>query len=146
MELSLSAAAVAGAQACAELKKLEFTSKQVESLLTATEMKRSGLVEASMYELRQLELAIYKRERALAEKRKKIRSLGKRQAALRANRADYAPKPGKERTKRFLKAQWLADTMQLRLRLTDKVAHRLMDERCVPRSGTQQKFMPMRME
>lgn len=235
------------AQAYAELKKLEFTSKQVESLLTATEMKRSGLVEATRYQLRQRELALYNRERALEDKRKKIRSLEKRQAALRTKRADYAPKPGKERTKRFLKAlvtlrevdaelafcrnwvrqnervlrdkngrleslradlaadrlslcfgskrllaqrptehtadttpfasvaswrgawteardgqwwsightdkpsgnaevQWLPETNQLRIRLTDKVAHRRMAERGVPRSGTQQKFMPLRMQ
>lgn len=235
------------AQAHAELKKLEFTSKQVASLLTAAEMRRAGLVEAVKFQLRQLELAVYKRERALDEKRKKIRSLEKRQTALRAKRADYAPKPGKERTKRYLKVlatlrdvdleivfcrnwvrqkervlrdkrgrlerqradlaadrlslcfgskrllaqrpsehnvettpfstlaewqatwaeardgqwwsightdkpsgnpevQWLPETKQLRIRLTDKVAHRLMDECGVPRAGTQQKFMPLRMQ
>jgi hypothetical protein len=234
------------AQAYAELKELEFTSKQVESLLTAAEMKHAGLVEASKYQLRQLELAIRKREQALAEKRKKIHALEKRQAALRKRRDAFAPKPEKQRTKRFLKAlatlrdvdaelafcrnwvrqkarvlqdkrgrlerqradlsadrlslcfgskrllahrpsahngdttpfdsladwraawaearegqwwsvghtdkpsgnsevQWLPQTRQLRIRLTDKVAHRLMDERGVPRSGTQQKFMPLRM-
>jgi hypothetical protein len=42
--------------------------------------------------------------------------------------------------------QWLPDTKQLRIRLTDKAAHQRMDERDVPRSGTQQKFMPLRME
>lgn len=235
------------AQAYAELKKLEFTSKQVESLLTAAEMKRAGLIEASKFQLRQLELVIYKRERALAEKRKKIRSLEKRQVALRAKRADYAPKPGKERTKRYLKAlvtlrdvdaelafcrnwvrqkervlrdklgrlerqradfasdrlslcfgskrllaqrpsehnaettpfstfaewqatwaeardgqwwsightdkpsgnaevQWLPETNQLRIRLTDKVAHRLMDEQGVPRDGGPQSASPKRMK
>lgn len=234
-------------QAYAELKKLEFTSKQVDSLLTAAEMKRAGLIQAAKFQLRQLELAIYKRERALAEKRKKIRSLEKRQGVLRAKRADYAPKPGKKRTKRYLKVlatlrdvdselafcrnwvrqkervlrdkrgrlerqradlaadrlslcfgskrllaqrpsehnaqstpfstlndwqaawaeardgqwwsightdqpsgnpevQWLPDAKRLRIRLTDKVAHRLMDERGVPRAGTQQRFMPMRMQ
>ena len=234
------------AQAYAELKKLGFTSKQVESLLTAAEMKHSALIEAAKYQLRQLELAVYKRERALAEKRKKIRALEKRQGALLAKRTAYAPKQGKERTKRYLKVlamlrdvaaelafcrnwvrqkervlrdkigrlerqradlavdrlslcfgskrllaqrpsehnaettpfaslaawqetwaearegqwwaightdqpsgnpeiQWLPATKQLRLRLTDKVAHRLMDERGVPRAGTQQKFMPLRM-
>jgi len=40
----------------------------------------------------------------------------------------------------------LAAPMVDRLRLTDKVAHRLMDERGVPRAGTQQKFMPLRMQ
>ena len=72
------------AQAYAELKKLEFTSKQVGSLLTAAEMKHAALVEATKYQLRQLELALYKRENELAQKFKKIRSLEKRQAALRA--------------------------------------------------------------
>lgn len=42
--------------------------------------------------------------------------------------------------------QWLPDTNGLRLRLTDMLAHRRMDERDVPRSGTEQKFMPMRMQ
>jgi hypothetical protein len=235
------------AQAYAELKKLEFTSKQVESLLTMAEMKHTALVEGAKYQLRQLELAIYKRERALTEKRKKIRSLEKRQTALHKMREAYVPKPGKERTKRYLQvlatlrdvnselafcrnwarqkervlrdkrgslerqrddlaagrltlcfgsrrllaqrpsehntdttpfeslqdwqavwseardgqwwaighadkpsgnseAQWLPETKQLRIRLTDKVAHRLMDERGVPRTGTQQKFMPLRMQ
>ena len=235
------------AQAYAEVKKLGFTSKQVESLLTAAEMKRSALVEAAKYQLRQLELVLYKRERALADKRKKIRSLEKRLAALRKKRDQFAPKAGKERTKRYLKAlstlrgvdtelvfchnwvrqkervlkdkqgrlkrqradlaadrfslcfgtkkllaqrpakhnvdttpfaslaawqaswaaardgqwwaightdkpggnpevQWLPETQQLRIRLTDKLAHRLMDERGVPRSGPQQQFMPLRMQ
>lgn len=42
--------------------------------------------------------------------------------------------------------QWTPETHQLRIRLTDKLAHRRMDERGVPRSGTQQKFMPLRMQ
>jgi hypothetical protein len=41
--------------------------------------------------------------------------------------------------------RWLPESNQLRLRLTDRLAHRHMDERGVPRSGTQQKFMPLRM-
>ena len=81
------------AQAYAELKKLEFTSKQVGSLLTAAEMKYAALLEVSKYQLRQLELSIYKREHALAQKSKKIRSLEKRLAALRKKRDAYAPKP-----------------------------------------------------
>ena len=80
------------AQAYAEVKKLGFTSKQVESLLTAAEMKRSALVEAAKYQLRQLELSLYKRERALADKRKKIRALEKRLLALRKKRDQFAPK------------------------------------------------------
>lgn len=42
--------------------------------------------------------------------------------------------------------RWLPETQQLRIRLTDKLAHERMDQRGVPRSGTQQKFMPMRMQ
>lgn len=42
--------------------------------------------------------------------------------------------------------QWDPDSKQLRLRLTDKLAHERMDARGVPHSGTQQKFMPMRMQ
>jgi hypothetical protein len=46
-------------------------------------------------------------------------------------------------TRRF---QWLPDTKQLRIRLTDKLAKERMDRREVPRAGTQQKYMPMRMQ
>jgi hypothetical protein len=42
--------------------------------------------------------------------------------------------------------QWLADLKQLRIRLTDKLAHARMDARGVPRSGTEQKFIPLRMQ
>jgi hypothetical protein len=42
--------------------------------------------------------------------------------------------------------RWLPETNQLRIRLTDRLAHARMDERGVPRSGTQQKFMPLRMQ
>jgi hypothetical protein len=42
--------------------------------------------------------------------------------------------------------QWSPESGQLRIRLTDKLAHRRMDERGVPHAGTQQKFMPMRMQ
>jgi hypothetical protein len=54
--------------------------------------------------MRQLELSVDKRERALADKRKKIRSLAKRQAALLTKRDKFATEPGKKRTKRYLKA------------------------------------------
>jgi len=235
------------AQAYAELTKLEFTSKQAGSLLTAAEMKYGALVEASKYQVRQLDLAIYKRQAALSDKRIKIHSLEKRQASLQKKRAAYAPKPGKQRTKRFrevldgLRAvdaelafcrnwanqkervlrdkkgrlarwredlaadrlsmcfgskallaqrpaahnagttpfasladwqaawseardsqwwsvghtdqpsgnpevQWLPETKQLRIRLTDKLAHERMDERGVPRTGGKQKDMPLRMQ
>jgi hypothetical protein len=90
-------------QAYAELKKLSFTSKQVDSLLIAAEMKHSSLVEVSKYRMHQADLSIYKRERSVADKLKKIRSLEKRQSKLRVKRDQFAPKPGKERTKRFLK-------------------------------------------
>lgn len=42
--------------------------------------------------------------------------------------------------------QWLPETKQLRLRLTDKVAHELMDARGVPRAGGKQSDMPKRMQ
>lgn len=233
--------------AYASLCKLGFTSHQVGSLLTSAEMRHAGLVELKKYEAQQRELAVFKRERALAAKRKKIASLTKRQAALRKNRNTWAPKPGKERTKRYLGAlaklravetelafcrnwvaqkeralhakrgklaslsttmaaghyalcfgsrrllsqrptehnldttpfdsldawrnnwaearegqwwsigtakkpqgnaevQWCPESRQLRLRLTDELAHRRMDERGVPRSGGPQSAMPLRMQ
>ncbi|MDE2606969.1 MAG: hypothetical protein KGL68_13710 [Burkholderiales bacterium] len=42
--------------------------------------------------------------------------------------------------------QWLPETNQLRVRLTDKIAHERMDERGIPRSGGKQKDMPLRMQ
>jgi hypothetical protein len=42
--------------------------------------------------------------------------------------------------------QWLPETKQLRLRLTDKVAHSRMDARGVPRAGGKQSDMPKRMQ
>lgn len=42
--------------------------------------------------------------------------------------------------------KWYADTRQLRLRLTDQLAHERMDARGVPRSGGSQKVMPLRMQ
>lgn len=234
------------AQAYAELRELDFTSKQVESLLTSAEIRRASLIEVSKFALRQLELAICQRERALSDKRKKIHGLEKRQVALRVKRTQYAPKPGKERSKRFLKVlatlrdvdaelgicrnwvrqkervlrdkqrrfalqradfaadrlslcfgsrrllaqrpsahhpntspfatqdawraawsegrdgqwwsightdkpsgnaelQWLPQTKQLRMRLTDKIANRLMDEQGVPRDGGPPSASPKRM-
>lgn len=233
-------------QAYVELIQHEFTSAQVGSLLMATEMKLASLVELKKYERRQLELAIDKRERAVFDKRKKVASLTKRQSTLRAQRDQFAPKPGKTRTQRYLQAlktlrdveqeltfcrnwiaqkervlrdkrgklkrladditagrhrlcfgskkllaqrptehtvestpfdslegwraawgnardgqwwsvghtdkpsgnkelRWLPETNQLLIRLTDRLAHVRMDERGVPRSGTQPKYMPMRM-
>lgn len=234
-------------QAYAELMKHDFTSHQVGSMLMSAEMRHAGLVERKRYELKQLELAVDRRERAVFDKSKKVLALVKRQAKLRAQRDKYAPKPGKERTKRYIETlrklrdaddeiafchnwiaqkervlrdkrgklkrlrddiaagryslcfgskkllaqrpavhnadttpfdsaeewqtawmnardgqwwsvghtdeesgnkevRWLSITRQLRIRLTDQLAHERMDRRGVPRSGTQQKFMPMRME
>ena len=42
--------------------------------------------------------------------------------------------------------QWLPETGQLRMRLTDDLAHARMDALGVPHSGTEQKFMPLRMQ
>jgi hypothetical protein len=42
--------------------------------------------------------------------------------------------------------QWLPETKQLRLRLTDKMAHARMDVRGVPRAGGKQSDMPKRMQ
>jgi hypothetical protein len=103
------------AQAYAQLSKLGFTSKQVESLLAGAQMRHSALVELKAYEKGQLELAIGQCERALANKRKKIKSLDKRLVKLCTKRDKHAPKPGKERSKLLLKA--LADIREVRAEL-----------------------------
>ena len=154
--------------AYATLAREGFTSHQVGSMLTQAEMRHAGLVELKKYERGQLELAIQRRERALADKGKKIQALSKRQAKLRAQRNKVAPKPGKSRSNRYLmtlarlrgqvwsightakpsgnsELQWLPDTNQLRVRLTDKLAHERMDALGIPRSGGPQKVMPLRM-
>lgn len=234
-------------QAYAELMRHDFTSAQVGSLLMSAEMRHAGLVELKKYERKQLELAIDRRERAVVDKNKKVSALTKRRAKLRVQREKFAPKPGRERAKRFLEVlrklreiemelnfclnwvvqkervlrdkrgtlkrlkdvisagqyslcfgskkllaqrptilnadttpfgseeawraawdnardgqwwavghtdevsgnkevRWLPESNQLRIRLTDRLAHQRMDEREVPRSGTQQKFMPLRMQ
>lgn len=91
-------------QAYAELMKHDFTSAQVGSMLMSAEMKHAGLVELKKYELKQLELAVDRRERAVFDKHKKVLALTKRQAKLRVQRDKFKPKPGKERTKRYLEA------------------------------------------
>lgn len=234
-------------QAYAELMRLDFTSHQVGSLLMSAQMRHASMLEVKKSELKQLELSISQRERAISDKLKKIASLEKRRDKLRTKRAGWAAKPGKQRTKRYLEVlrklrkiqaelhfchnwvkqkqsvlrdkrgkaakllraisaghvslcfgskkllaqrpcaasadttpfeseeawrtewtaardsqwwsvghakkpqgnaevQWLPESNQLRIRLTDQLAHQRMDERGVPRSGTQQKFMPLRMQ
>lgn len=234
-------------QVYAILTKCDFTSEQVGSLLIAAEMRHSGLVELKKYERDQLELAIFKRERAIRDKQKKIAALEKRQAKLWEKRDKLAPKPGKPRSKKYLEVlaklreipgelefcrswvaqkervleakrsalrslgadieagrcslcfgskkllaqrpaehnrtttpfaslddwrkawdvarsgqwwsvgktdkpqgnpevQWLPETKQLRLRLTDKLAHARMDALGVPRAGGKQSDMPKRMQ
>ena len=90
------------AQAYAELMKHDFTSAQVGSMLLSAEMRHAGLVELKKCKLKQLELAVDRRERAVFEKSKKVLALTKRQSKLRAKRDKFAPKPGKERTKRYI--------------------------------------------
>lgn len=233
-------------QAYTELCKLGFTAHQVGSLLISAEMKHASLVELKKLEVRQLQLAILKREASLQEKARKVVALQKRQTKLRAKRDKFAPAGGKERTTRYLEAlrvlrevdtelafclnwmaqkkrvlrdkrgkverakailasgrmslcfgsrkllsqrpgphnpdspfealeawqtawadaregqwwsvghtdkpqgnagvQWLPDTKQLRVRLTDQLAHERMDERDVPRSGGPQSASPLRMK
>ena len=82
--------------------KHDFTSAQVGSMLLSAEMRHAGLVELKKYELKQLELAVDRRERAVFDKSKKVLALTKRQSKLRAKRDKLAPKPGKERTKRYI--------------------------------------------
>ncbi|WP_454752490.1 hypothetical protein [Cupriavidus necator] len=88
--------------AYATLTREGFTSHQVDSMLRQAEMRHAGLVELKKYERGQLELAIQRRECALADKGKKIQALSKRQAKLRAQRDKVAPKPGKARSNRYL--------------------------------------------
>jgi hypothetical protein len=89
-------------QAYAELMKHEFTSAQVGSMLMSAEMRHAGLVELKKFELKQMELAILKRERAVFDKKKKVLTLMKRQEKLRAQRDKFAPTAGKKRAKRYL--------------------------------------------
>ena len=235
------------AQAYPQIKAQGLTSHQADCALSAAEMRLKALQELKKAERRQLQLAIWQREKALLEKQRKIESLEKRQAALLEKRSSYAPKPGKGRTKRFLEVlrklrdverelafcrnwvaqkshvlkakrsalsrleediaaqryslcfgskkllrqrptehnqettpfatlqawqaewsnarngqwwsvghtdepggnkevRWLPDTQQLRIRLTDTLAHARMDALGVPHSGPEQKFMPLRMQ
>lgn len=213
-------------------------------MLIQAEMKHAGLVELKKYERKQLERAVDLRERAVADKTKKVLALAKRQTKLREKRDRFAPKPGRERTKQYLEVlrevdtdlafcsnwiaqkervlrdkrgnlkrltddiaagrytlcfgskkllaqrpgshnaettpydsaeawrmvwdnarsgqwwsvghadedsgnkelRWLPETNQLRIRLTDRLTHERMDARGVPRAGTQQKSMPLRMQ
>jgi hypothetical protein len=229
------------------IRGLGFTTRQTESIITAAQMRKDGLVELKKYERSQLELAIDKRTRAIQEKLKKVRSLEKRERRLCATRTSRAPSGGKRRSRGYLDAlsalravreeldfcrnwiaqkervlqakqgrlkrltedmaadryslcfgskdllrqrpgvnpsespafetveewqrtwdcarngqfwaightkepsgnstvQWLPDSCQLRIRLTDKLAHERMDARGVPHSGTEQRFMPHRMQ
>jgi hypothetical protein len=89
-------------QAYAELMKRDFTSAQVGSMLISAEMRHAGLVELKKYELKRLELAIDRRERAVFDNGNKVLALVKRQAKLRTQRDKFAPKAGKERTTRYL--------------------------------------------
>lgn len=233
-------------QAYNELCKLGFTSHQADSLLKSAEMKHASLLELKKLEVRQLQLAIVKREASVHEKARKVVALRKRQNKLRAKRDKFAPTGGKDRTKRYREAlrvlrevdaelafclnwmtqkkrvlrdkqdklarvkavlaggrmsvcfgskkllaqrpgphnpdspfqtleawqlawsdvrdgqwwsvgrsaeesgnseiRWLPQTKQLRIRLTDRLAHERMDERGVPRSGGPQTVMPQRMQ
>lgn len=231
----------------AALKRLDFTSYQVGSLLLSARTRHASLLEAKRFELQQLQLSLAQREVALATKVKKIATLERRRDKLRLKRSAWAPKHGKARSKRQLdvlgklrdigseirlcrtwvqqkeavlrakrgiakrlsnaidrghvglcfgskkllaqrptesnkettpfatvadwrarwdserdgqwwsvghakkpqgnaEVQWLPETNDLRVRLTDMLAHRRMDELGVPHSGTEQRFMPMRMQ
>lgn len=232
-------------QAYAELCKLGFTSHQAKSLLISAEMKQAALKELRKAEIRQLKLAVLKREAAVWTKTRKADALSKRLLKLREKRDEFAPVAGRPRSKRYLKVlsqlreldaelafcrnwiaqkervlrdkrgklaraqkaltenrfalcfgsknllaqrpgahnpespfeslaawrqawddarehqwwsvgatdkpqgnaevQWLPEERQLRLRLTDRLAHERMDERGVPHSGGPQKVMPQRM-
>ena len=65
-------------QAYAELCKLGFTSHQVGSMLISAEMKQASLKELKKYEVRQLHLALDRRETAIKAKTRKVASLEKR--------------------------------------------------------------------
>ena len=232
-------------QAYAELCKLGFTSHQVRSLLISVEMKQAALKEFKKAEIRQLKLAVLKREDAIWAKTRKADALSKRLLKLREKRDSSAPAAGRPRSKRYLKVlgqlrelegelafcrnwiaqkervlrdkqgklaraqkaltenrfalcfgskkllaqrpgahnpespfeslaawrqawddardhlwwsvgttdkpqgnaevQWLPESRQLRLRLTDRLAHERMAARGVPHSGGPQKVMPQRM-
>ena len=87
------------AQAYAALKKLDFSSEQVGSLLIAAGMRHAGLVEMKKYERGQLELAIAKRERAIRDKQKRFRrwrsdrqNFGQSETSWHPSRENLAPK------------------------------------------------------
>jgi hypothetical protein len=61
----------------AELVGLGFTSLQVGSILKFVDMRYSAIKELKKYELKNLQLAIEKRESAIATKNRKIQSLTK---------------------------------------------------------------------
>ena len=84
--------------------ELGFTSKQAESILAAAQMRKAALVELKKYERGQLELAIDKRTRAIADKRKKVRALERRERKLCAVRARHSPAAGKSRSRDYLNA------------------------------------------
>lgn len=92
------------AQAYDALSRSEFTSKQARSLIASAQMRHSALVELKKYEVRQLVLGIERRERALAQKRRQIASLGKRHPRLRAMRDKFAPQAGQLRSQRYRQA------------------------------------------
>jgi hypothetical protein len=85
-------------QVYAELMKQDFTGAQVGSMFNSAEMRHAGLVELKKYELKQLELALDRRERAAFDKSKKVLALVKRQAKLRAQRGRrHSGSPGELR-------------------------------------------------
>jgi IS605 OrfB family transposase len=88
--------------AYAELVGVGFTSAQVNSILHFVDMRYSGIKELKKYEFKNLQLAIEKRESAIATKNRKIQSLSKRLDKLRLKRDKLAPQLGNERSGKYI--------------------------------------------
>jgi hypothetical protein len=73
----------------------------VGSLLMSAQMRHAALVELKQYEVRQLALGVERRKRALAQKRRQIAALEKRQTRLRAMRDRLVPHGGQMRSQRY---------------------------------------------
>jgi hypothetical protein len=65
-------------------------------------MRYSAIKELKNYEFKNLEIAIEKRELAIATKNRKIKSLTKRLEKLRIKRDKLAPKLGKTRSAKYI--------------------------------------------
>jgi hypothetical protein len=88
--------------AYAELFGVGFTSAQVNSILQFADMRFSAMKELKKYEFKNLQLAIEKRESAIANKNRKIQSLTKRLDKFHLKRDKLAPQLGNARSAKYI--------------------------------------------